>query len=212
MNTRLALIEDDEELRSLVGSWIRGAQGMELVGAYRTAEVAVENLPALAPDVVIVDINLPGMDGIDCVRRLKLAMPTAQFLMFTVYQDTTRILNALAAGACGYLLKRSTREQLLAAIAEIREGGSPMSAHIARKVVQSFQSAPPRDESENLTTREREVLDMLAQGFSYKEIAAQIGSSIHTINTHVRRIYEKLHVHSRGQAVAKFRGGPAGHP
>jgi len=206
MTTRIAIIEDDPELSELVSGWIRNTEGLDFVGAHGSAETAIQSLPDQHPDVVLVDINLPGMDGIDCVRRLKLSMPHAQFLMVTVYQDTERIFNALSAGACGYMLKRSTREQLLAAIAEIREGGSPMSAQIARKVVQSFQATPAHNEAENLSTREKEVLSMLSQGFLYKEIADQIGSSIHTINTHVRRIYEKLHVHSRAQAVAKFRG------
>ncbi len=213
MNIKLAIIEDDPELSLIVSGWIRDAKGLELVGVYSSAEQAIDDLPDRHPDVVLVDINLPGMDGIDCVRRLKLAIPAAQFLMLTVYQDSTRILNALTAGACGYLLKRCTRAQLLAAISEVRDGGSPMSAHIARKVVQSFQSGPSANEDGQLTSREKEVLDLLSQGFSYKEIAAQFGLSIFTINTHVRRIYEKLHVHSRGQAVAKFRGGPGtGHP
>jgi len=204
MNTRIAIIEDDEGFSALVAGWIREEPTLELVGIHGSAEDAVRLVPGQRPDVVLVDINLPGIDGIACVRRLKLAMPAAQFLMVTVYQDTTRIFDALAAGACGYLLKRSSRRQLLAAIAEIQSGGSPMSSQIARKVVQSFQ-APAPTETEGLSPRENEVLGMLAQGFLYKEIADQMGSSIYTINAHVRRIYEKLHVRSRSQAVAKIR-------
>jgi DNA-binding NarL/FixJ family response regulator len=204
MKTRVAIIEDDPELSRLVGGWVREAADLELTGAHPSAEAALKDLPAQRPDVVLTDINLPGMDGIECIRHLKAAMPDAQFLMVTVYQDTERIFNALAAGACGYLLKRSTREQLLDAISEIRAGGSPMSPQIARKVVQSFQAAPAHNPAEGLSARESEILALLSQGFLYKEIAEQMGSSIHTINTHIRRIYEKLHVHSRAQAVAKF--------
>jgi DNA-binding NarL/FixJ family response regulator len=165
----------------------------------------LEHLPLDRPDVILMDINLGGMDGIECVRRLKTVMPEAQVLMLTVFADTEKIFRALAAGASGYLLKRLSPSKLLDAIREVREGGSPMSASIARKVVQSFQSTPARgDESADLSPREREVLNGLADGLAYKQIADQLSVSIHTVRNYIRRIYEKLHVRTRTEAVAKF--------
>ena len=201
--TLVAIVEDNLPLRRIVSDWIDQSEELSLIGAYEDAESAMRELPALAPDVVLVDINLPGADGIACVQYLKNKLPDTQFLMFTVYEDVQRIFQALAAGATGYLLKRATRRQLLAAIADVRRGGSPMSASIARKVVQSFQQqvAPQADV---LTSREQEVLSLLARGLLYKEIATQLGTSVYTVNAHVRRIYEKLHVNTRAQAIAKF--------
>jgi DNA-binding NarL/FixJ family response regulator len=152
-----------------------------------------------------MDINLPGINGVECVRRLKPLLPGTQVIMLTVYEDTENIFNALAAGATGYLLKRTPREELLAAIRDVRRGGSPMTTHIARKVVQSFQqSAPAAQPAENLSQREQEVLDLLSQGFLYKEIAEKLGISYETVHTYIRRIYEKLQVRTRTEAVAKF--------
>ena len=152
-----------------------------------------------------MDINLPGMNGVECVRRLKQVLPETQVVMLTAYEDTENIFNALAAGASGYLLKRAPRAEILDALREVLEGGSPMTTHIARKVVQSFQkggvSAKP---TENLSTREQEVLDCLSQGFLYKEIAEKLGISYETVHTYIRRIYEKLQVRTRTEAVAKF--------
>jgi len=201
--TLVAIVEDNLPLRRIVSDWIDQSEELSLIGAYEDAESAMRELPALAPDVVLVDINLPGADGIACVQYLKNKLPDTQFLMVTVYEDVQRIFQALAAGATGYLLKRATRRQLLAAIADVRRGGSPMSASIARKVVQSFQQqvAPQADV---LTSREQEVLSLLARGLLYKEIATQLGTSVYTVNAHVRRIYEKLHVNTRAQAIAKF--------
>ena len=152
-----------------------------------------------------MDINMPGMSGIECVRRLKSQMLNTQFVMLTVYEDPDHIFKALTAGASGYLLKRSPRAELLAAIKDVHAGGSPMSSNIARKIVQSFQrfNTSPT-ETENLSPREREVLELLARGYLYKEIADSLHISVPTVNTHIRRIYEKLHVRSRSQAVAKF--------
>jgi DNA-binding NarL/FixJ family response regulator len=145
------------------------------------------------------------MSGIECVRRLKPLLPGTQFVMVTVYEDADHIFNALAAGASGYLLKQTPRVELLAALREVHAGGSPMTSNIARKVVQSFQrSGPQPDESANLSPREREVLDLLARGYLYKEISSKLGISVPTVNTYIRRIYEKLHVRSRAQAVAKY--------
>lgn len=204
MNTRIAIIEDNEPLRRIVSEWLEQDEGLVLVGQYEDAERAMSELPAQQPDVVLVDINLPGADGIECVRHLKKQLPATQFIMVTVYEDAQRIFEALTAGATGYLLKRASRTQLLNAVAEVRRGGSPMSAQIARKVVQSFLRPEVSPHEDILSPREREVLAMLARGLLYKEIAYQLTSSVYTINAHVRRIYEKLHVNSRSQAVAKY--------
>jgi DNA-binding NarL/FixJ family response regulator len=152
-----------------------------------------------------MDINLPGINGVECARRVKQSMPQTQVMMLTVYEDTENIFNALAAGASGYMLKRTPTAELLAAIKQVNQGGSPMTAHIARKVVQSFQKSPASTEAtEDLSPREREVLDCLSQGFLYKEIAEKLGISYETVHTYIRRIYEKLQVRTRTEAVAKF--------
>jgi DNA-binding NarL/FixJ family response regulator len=155
-----------------------------------------------------MDINLPGMDGVECVRRLKLQLPKVQFVMITVYEDSDRIFKALEAGATGYLLKQTPREELLSSLREVHRGGSPMSSGIARKVVQCFRKAPPTTSPENelsqLSKREQEVIELLAQGYLYKEISAELDLSKHTVDTYLRRIYEKLHVHSRAQATALY--------
>jgi DNA-binding NarL/FixJ family response regulator len=162
-------------------------------------------LPSEKPEVVLMDINLPRMSGIECVRQLKTVMPETQFLMLTVYEDSDHLFNALAGGASGYLLKRTLREELIEALKDVHSGGSPMSSNIARKLVQSFRRSPEQvDGVEDLTPREREVLRLLAAGDLYKEIADHLRISITTVNAHVRRIYEKLHVRSRAQALAKF--------
>lgn len=204
VKTRIAIVEDHAPLRETFSQWISREDGLVLAGAFESAERAVRELPAGKPDVVLVDINLPGMDGIECVRQLKPVLPATQFVMVTVYEDAQRIFRALTAGATGYLIKRATREELLAAIDEVLRGGSPMSAQIARKVVQSFQQGAPPEE-DKLSGREREVLELLAAGLLYKEIAARLQCSLYTVNAHVRGIYEKLQVHSRAQAVAKLK-------
>jgi DNA-binding NarL/FixJ family response regulator len=203
MKTKIAIVEDNRGLRESVVEWLKGAGEMKLVAACPSAEAALRELPPQKPDVVLMDINLPGADGIECVTKLKPLLPETQFLMLTAYEDAQRIFAALEAGASGYLLKRSSRDQLLQAIAEIRQGGSPMSAQIARKVVQSFQKTAPAQDFA-LSPRETEILKLLAEGLLYKEISDRFGNSVYTINAHIRRIYEKLHVQSRSQAVAKF--------
>lgn len=205
MKTRLALIEDDDPTRQILTELVSGAPGLELLAAYPRCAPAIAELPGLRPDVVLVDINLPEMNGVEAVRRLKPLLPSTQFLMLTVYEDPEHIFAALAAGATGYLLKSTRREDLLAAIAQIVAGGSPMSAGIARKVVQSFTAAPPVDKSlESLSPREQSVLDLLSKGYLYKEISDTLGVSVPTVNTYIRRIYEKLQVHSRTQAVSRY--------
>jgi DNA-binding NarL/FixJ family response regulator len=202
---RVAIIEDDAPLRRIIVGWLCQPGNLEVIGQYPDAECALTALPGTNPHVVLVDINLPGLDGTECVRRLKPQMPTTQFLMLTVYEDTQRIFRSLEAGATGYLLKRTSAKEILAAIAAVHRGESPMSGSIARKVVDSFQRHPFMESGDaKLGTREQEILDMLSKGFLYKEIAENIGISPFTVNAHIRSIYEKLHVHSRTQAVAKY--------
>jgi len=204
---RVALVEDDAQLRHLFKGWIEATAHLELVGEFADAESAMRDLPNRAVDVVLVDINLPGCNGIECVRALKLRMEATQFMMVTVYSDAELIFDALGAGATGYLLKRSSREELLAAIAEIVIGGSPMSGGIARMIIQSFRRQTPVVSAMNhLAPQEQRVLDLMAQGFAHKEIAAEMGVAITTVGTYVRRIYDKFHVYTRAQAIAKFQG------
>jgi DNA-binding NarL/FixJ family response regulator len=203
---RVSIIEDDAPLRAIFVEWLRQAEGLEFVGEYPDAESALQRIAGDRPDVVLSDINLPKLNGIECVRRLKPQMPATQFMMLTVYEDTDKIFDALAAGATGYLLKQTTREELLAAVRDVMVGGSPMTSNIARKVVQSFQRQPAAEPDTALSPREWEILDLLARGYLYKEIAAKLGIAEPTVNSFVRRIYEKLHVHSRAQAVAKYLG------
>lgn len=205
MAITVSIVEDNDQLRGTLARVIERAPGFACASQYPSAEEALEGLPRDRPQVVLMDINLPGMNGVECVRQLKQVLPEVQVIMLTVYEDTENIFNALAAGATGYLLKRTPRAELMAAIEEVRRGGSPMTAHIARKVVQSFQRpAPATDSAANLSQREQEVLDCLSQGFLYKEIADKLGISYETVHTYIRRIYEKLQVRTRTEAVAKF--------
>lgn len=206
---RIAIIEDDAGLRGIFAGWLANASEFKLVSQFKDAESALKSLPGDPPDVVLADINLPGLDGIECVARLKPEMPHTQFMMLTVYEDAQRIFRALAAGATGYLLKRASRAELLEAIAEVHRGGSPMTSSIARKVVQSFtqtETASPPEPQTELAPRERQVLDLMARGYVSKEISESLNISVPTVNTYIRRIYEKLHVHSRTHAVAKYLG------
>lgn len=201
----VSIVDDESDLREHIAGYLAAAGNIRCKSAYASAEEALEHLPQDKPDVILMDINLGEMDGIECVRRLTVLMPEAQVLMLTVFEDTDQIFRALAAGASGYLLKRLSPKKLLEAIGEVCAGGSPMSAPIARKVVQSFKTAPARgDGSFDLSPRERSVLDGLAGGLAYKQIADQLGVSIHTVRNYIRRIYEKLHVCTRTEAVAKF--------
>jgi DNA-binding NarL/FixJ family response regulator len=205
MPITVSIVEDNEQLRGTLSRVISRAPGFECVSHYGSAEDALKALPQDRPNVVLMDINLPGMNGVECVRQLKPLLPETLVIMLTVYEDTDNIFNALAAGASGYLLKRTKSAELLDAIKEGVRGGSPMTTHIARKVVQSFQRAGASPQpTENLSQREQEVLDCLAQGFLYKEIAEKLGISYETVHTYIRRIYEKLQVRTRTEAVAKF--------
>ena len=205
MPITVSIVEDNDQLRATLVRLINRAEGFRCLSDYANAEAALEGLPQERPEVVLMDINLPGMNGVECVRRLKQIAPTTQVVMLTAYEDTENIFNALASGASGYLLKRTPRAELLDSIREVQGGGSPMTAHIARMVVQSFRKAAPSAQSaENLSGREREVLDCLSQGFLYKEIAEKLGISYETVHTYIRRVYEKLQVRTRTEAVAKF--------
>jgi len=205
MAIAVCIVEDDAQARKILAGWISRASGFRLAGEWGNAESALPALPERKPDVVLMDINLPGMSGVEAVRQLKPLLPQTQFVMLTVYEDADHIYNALAAGATGYLLKQTPRAELLRALEDVHHGGSPMTSNIARKVVQSFRQAPAlATDSEGLSPREQEVLDLLARGYLYKEIAERLNISIPTVNTYVRRMYEKLHVRSRAQAVAKY--------
>jgi DNA-binding NarL/FixJ family response regulator len=207
MTISVSIVDDDPGLRDSIGQFLNTARGFKCLSVYASAQAALAGIPAEAPDVVLMDINMAGVDGIECTRRLKTLAPNIHILMLTVYEDTDRIFKALTAGASGYLLKRVAPAKLLEAIRDVHSGGSPMSGPIARKVVQFFQQGPPpKEENEALSTRERQVLQFLAQGYAYKQIGDELGVSIDTTRTYIRRIYEKLHVHSRTEAVVRFLG------
>jgi len=204
MPIKIAIVEDDVRVRGTLARLIDSTEGFCCVSQHPTAENALLELKVTQPEVVLMDINLPGMNGVECVRRLKELLPATQVVMLTVYENTNIIFSALAAGAAGYLLKKSSPEQLIEAIREVHRGGSPMTGHIARKVVASFQQiANPVHEYEKLSLREQEVLDCLAKGYLYREIAERLKISYATVHTHIRHIYEKLHVRTRTEAVTK---------
>jgi DNA-binding NarL/FixJ family response regulator len=205
MPINIAIVEDHDDIREGLAVLINSAAGFRCVAAYSCAEAALEELTQLEPDVVLMDIGLPGMSGIECIQKLKAQHPQMQIMMLTVYEDDDKIFNSLKAGATGYILKKTPPAQLLEAIQDLHHGGSPMSSQIARKVVQAFQQnhqpAPP---PEQLSRREQEILSYLAKGHLYKEIAATLHLSVETVRTHLRNIYEKLHVRTRTEAVVKY--------
>jgi DNA-binding NarL/FixJ family response regulator len=209
MPITVSIVEDNEQLRETLARVLNRADGFECVGQHASAEAGLEGIPKEQPNAVLMDINLPGMNGVECVRQLKQLLPQTQVVMLTAYEDTENIFSSLAAGASGYLLKRSKSAEILEALRDVQNGGSPMSTHIARKVVQSFQASPrpaapaAAEPVEDLSPREQEVLDLLSQGFMYKEISDKLGISFETVRTYIRRIYEKLHVRTRTEAVAK---------
>lgn len=220
MSIQVIIVEDDSRLRSGLREIINSDPACECVGAFGSGEEALEKAPALKPQVAIMDINLPGMDGIECVRQLSSQLPELQIVMLTVYQDTNNLFRALAAGAHGYLVKPARARDLLTAIRDIHQGGAPMTSALARKVVDAFLKQTPipptptanvtpatlPNEAEDLAPREKEVLDLLAQGFSYKEIADKLNVAFATVHTYVLRIYKKLHVRSKNAAVARWLG------
>jgi DNA-binding NarL/FixJ family response regulator len=205
MSISVAIIEDNTLLRGSLETLVNGHRGLRCVAAFPNGEAALKQLPRIQPDVVLMDINLPGMNGVECVRALKEALPRVQVVMLTVYDDSEQIFQALENGASGYLLKRTPMPEILQAIEDVHRGGAPMSSNIARKVVQSFQrrGQSARD-SENLTPREVEALQLVSKGYINKEIADQLGISLETVRSHLKSIYEKLHVRSRTEAAMKF--------
>ncbi|MBN8460728.1 MAG: response regulator transcription factor [Verrucomicrobia bacterium] len=214
MKTSVAIVEDDSRFRVSLCRLIGTFSDCECVASFANTGDALAGLPEVAPAVVLMDIHLPDFSGIECVARLKPLMPATEFVMLTAYEDSDNVFKALSAGASGYLLKQAGLEEIHAAVLQVASGGAPMSAHIARKVVQAFrpsvaQSPPP---PASLTAREAEILGLLAQGLLYKEIADRVSISYATVNNHVRHIYEKLHVNSRSQAVAKWLGSGGAAP
>ncbi len=201
----VAIVEDDEEIRANLVRWISSKEDFRFLKGYGDAETALADLPRRKPEVVLMDINLPGADGVECVRQLKHLMPQVHFLMLTVYEDNDRLFQSLIAGASGYLLKRTPHEKILAAIEEVHSGGAPMTPEMARRVVQHFQQ-PQQSVSRlpKLSQRETEVLEQLATGFLYKEIQDKLHMSEGTLRTHIASIYEKLHVHTRTEAVLRY--------
>ena len=203
----IALVEDDDSLRETLAELLSSSPEWKLVAAYPAAEPALEAMQASCPDVVLMDIQLPGISGIECVARLKEMHPAVLVLMVTVYDNNDRIFDALAAGASGYLLKRDAPSKLLECLEDLLAGGSPMSSAIARKVVQHFQKSPPaKNEDHNLTPREKQILELLVKGGLYKEIAWDLGIGVETVRTHLHNIYAKLHVRTRTEAVVKYLG------
>ncbi len=208
MNQRIitvAIVEDLDDIRNGLAVLINGSQGFQCVGVFPNGEEALKEIPTLKPDVVLMDIDMPKMNGIDCIKALKQHLPTLQITMLTVFEDDEKIFQSLQAGASGYLLKKTQPAKLLEAIQELFDGGSPMSSQIARKVVATFQQpATVSNTAQTLSQREQEILSYLAKGFRYKEIADTLFISVETVRTHLRNVYEKLHVRSRTEAVLKY--------
>jgi DNA-binding NarL/FixJ family response regulator len=201
---RVGIVEDQRELREGLATLIGGSQSYKCAGAFRTMEEALERIGEHVPDVMLVDIGLPGMNGIEGIRILKARYPNLLLLTLTVYDDDERIVDAICAGACGYLLKNTPPAKLLDALREAVEGGAPMSPEVARRVMTLFrESPPPKKVDYHLTPHESRLLKMLVDGHNYKTAAAQLGISVNTVSFHMRSIYEKLQVHSKSEAVAK---------
>lgn len=202
---KIGIVEDHHSVRDALANLIQNTPGHELAGTWPDAESAIRDVPLLGLDVILMDIHLPGKSGIECVRELKQHQPRLQVIMLTIEEDSKKVFESLTAGACGYLVKNSDPKRILEAIHEVHQGGSPMSGHIARMVVQRFHSEGlSRHTEENLTPREHEILTLIAKGFRAKEIANDLTISVFTVQTHVRNIYEKLHVRTRAAAVAKY--------
>ncbi len=209
--TKIAIVEDNKVIRESLMEFVHADPESRCVCACATAEDALKIIPKHQPDIVLMDIQLPNMSGIDCLAQLKQLLPSVQIIMVTVYEDTERIFKALRMGACGYLLKRCAPEELIAAIHEVRQGGAPMSREIARKVISSFKEpVTAAAEVEDLSQREREILELVAEGFANKAIADRLGLTDGTVRWHLRHVYHKLHVRSRTEAALKFRTAKAG--
>lgn len=206
MKKSVLVVEDDRGLREQLVKILETASDMQCVGSFASGESALPQISKKQPDVVLMDIRLPGMSGIDCVSEIRKFAPAMQIIMVTIYEDSERIFRALKAGANGYLVKSSPPDQLLEAIRDAYKGGAPMSSHIARKVIQHFHMiGPSLKEADNLSPREREVLDLLSLGFIYKEIGSKLNIGSETVRTYVKNICQKMHVRSRLEAVAKHR-------
>jgi DNA-binding NarL/FixJ family response regulator len=207
MRIKVSIVEDSRGTRESLTELLGRSASLRCVGAHPNGEEALQAIPAEAPDVVLMDINLPGMSGIECVARLKQRLPSTQVLMLTTYEESDLIFNSLRRGASGYLLKNMPPSELIQAVEQVHAGGAPMSMQIARKVVNHFhQIKQPASDVERLTKREQEILALLAKGYLYKEIADQLDISLSTVRAHLHAIYEKLHVQSRTEAVVKFLG------
>ena len=206
MPITVAIVEDDTGIREMLARVVQRAAGLHFTKAFSDAETALAELPSIAPNVVIMDIQLPGIDGIECTRRIKETVIGTQILVFTVFGDSDQVFKALEAGASGYLLKRTPRSEMVEAIKAVWEGGAPMSGEVARKVVESFRKTVPTNasEMEQLTPREEEVLALLARGYITKEIADYLSISFDTVRFHLKHIYHKLHVRSRSEALIKY--------
>jgi DNA-binding NarL/FixJ family response regulator len=208
MAINVAIVEDLKEIRDALQSFISIDKDVSLTGCFSNAEEATGELPGLQPDIVIMDINLPGMSGIECIRQVKPFCPACQFMMFTVYEDDEKVFEALKAGASSYMLKKHGSQKIIEALKELYAGGSPMSADIARKVVSAFHANEKHSgPNYHLTRRESDILQLLAKGMLYKEIAQQISISNNTVKQHIHNIYEKLHVQNRTEALNKYFGG-----
>lgn len=204
---KVCIVEDNDDMRESVAQVLNQTPGVQCMNTYASAEAAVRDLPAQKPDVALVDINLPGMNGIECVSKLKARLPQLQVLMLTRYEQSDMIFDSIRAGASGYLLKHTPADELIRAVEQVHAGGAPMTMQIARKVISHFQQIQkPASDVEKLTPREQEVLTLLAKGYLYKEIAGNLGISINTLRNHLRTIYDKLHVHSRTEATVKYLG------
>jgi DNA-binding NarL/FixJ family response regulator len=204
MPIRVSIVEDLAEVREGLAELVRSDRELFMAGSFEDAESAIQKLPDLRADIVIMDINLPGMSGIDCIRNIKEKCPGTEFMMFTVYENDEKVLQALQVGATGYLLKRTKPERILESIKELNQGGSPMSSNIARKLVSIFLNEKAKTKKEILSDRENEVLQLLADGLLYKEIADRLHIGHGTVRQHIHNIYEKLHVHNRTEAVNKY--------
>ena len=203
----ISVVEDMDEVRKKVKRIIDESEEFICLSTYSNAEKALEELPDLKPDIVLMDINLPGMSGIECIKEIKKKCPQIQFMMFTIYENSEQVYEALAAGATGYLLKKTAPEEILDALKELYEGGAPMSTQIARKVVSFFQKETKNNPADSeLSKREKQVLELLSKGFLYKEISDQLFISTGTVRQHIHKIYEKLHVQNRTEAINKFYG------
>lgn len=202
----ICIVEDMYEIRKELENIIRSSEELNLMGSFESAEDALEDLPHLLPDIVIMDINLPRMDGISCVQQAKELCPKTQFMMFTIFENSDQVFDALAAGASGYLLKNTPGPKMIEAIVELHQGGAPMSAQIARKLVTTFQKKDHQanDDFKLLSKREKEIMELLAKGFLYKEIADKLSISTGTVRQHIHNIYEKLHVQNRTEALNKI--------